>query len=512
MDPLELKMRSAAAFAAERGDDSARRAALMALADLLEEQQTEESVAEAARVRAWLEDTDDRPAQRPTLWPDVELIPDVTRHQRDALRAATLGPLGVMVGSPGTGKTRAAAHLIMAILQQRHRRDNLALCAPTGKAAVRLSQAVADVFAGNECLMRVPRASTIHQLLEIGRNGHDGGGWGFQRDRNRPLAHRYVVVDEASLLATDLAADLIDACGPGTHVLLVGDTFQLPPVGHGAPLRDMIAAGLPCGTLTEIHRNAGAIVRACAAIKAGEDWEPCPLLDEGSGENLRHIECAPAQQVDAVLAVLASLQSRGYHHLNDVQVICAVNNRSAVGRTELNKRLQDALNPSGLNVSDRPPKFRARDRVMCQRNGWFMDEDSHEPDAHYVANGEVGSVLSVAGGEVCVLFQDPTRQVLFQPTRGEDGDEEGSNHMPIDLAYAVTGHKCQGSQYPAVVIVADESPSAQNVCDAHWWYTALSRTRRACITVGRWSVIRQQCRRQTADRRRTFLMEAIRDE
>src|SRR5690606_14383539 len=97
-------------------------------------------------------------------------------------------------------------------------------------------------------------ATTIHRLLGVSRNGHDQKGWGFMRNRGNPLPNRFLFVDECSMCDCDITASLLDACKPGTHVLFIGDFAQLPPAGHGAPLRDMIAAGIPYGELTEIHR------------------------------------------------------------------------------------------------------------------------------------------------------------------------------------------------------------------------------------------------------------------
>src|ERR1019366_4182703 len=119
----------------------------------------------------------------------------------------------------------------------------------------------------------VERATTIHSLLEIGNNGHIDGNWDFRRNARNHLECDFLVVEEASMLDTGLLACLLAACRPGCHILFVGDPHQLPPVGHGAPLRDMIAAGMACGALDEIIRNEGMIVAACARIKDGLSFE-----------------------------------------------------------------------------------------------------------------------------------------------------------------------------------------------------------------------------------------------
>src|SRR5262245_18598677 len=212
-----------------------------------------------------------------TLWPDPATLTDLSPHQQEQLARATAGPLGLFTGSPGTGKTYSIASLIRVLVDQ-YGQESIAMAAPTGKAATRGTAAI-------------PRhgidltASTIHRLLKV--SNANGDGFRFKHDEDNPLAYRFVVVDEASMLDTDLAASLFSACIPGTHVLLVGDPYQLPPVGHGVPLRDLLRAGLPQGELTEIQRNAGMIVHACASIKAGRRFEVCTKYEPDQGRNLR---------------------------------------------------------------------------------------------------------------------------------------------------------------------------------------------------------------------------------
>src|SRR5262245_18938904 len=198
-----------------------------------------------------------------TLWPDPATLTDLSPHQREQLSRATAGPVGAFIGSPGTGKTFCIASLIRA-LADRHGLESIAVAAPTGKSATRCTAAIQRH--GIDLT-----ASTIHRLLGV-RNG-SSDVFRFEHGENNPLPYRFVLIDESSMLDTDLAASLFSTCAPGTHVLFVGDPYQLPPVGHGVPLRDLLHAGLPQGELTEIQRNAGMIVRACAAIKADRRFE-----------------------------------------------------------------------------------------------------------------------------------------------------------------------------------------------------------------------------------------------
>jgi exodeoxyribonuclease V alpha subunit len=184
---------------------------------------------------------------------------DLSDHQQERLGNALTGPVAIVTGSPGTGKTFTAAVVIKAIADAGHIRD-VAVCAPTGKAAVRIGETMrAHGLTLN--------ATTIHKLLNVRAGGN--GGWKFAYDEDTPLPYRFVVVDEVSMLDTSLAASLLRACAPGTHLLLIGDVNQLSPVGHGAPLRDLLDAGTPAARLTEIRRNSGLIVETCARIKDG---------------------------------------------------------------------------------------------------------------------------------------------------------------------------------------------------------------------------------------------------
>lgn len=308
---------------------------------------------------------------------------------------------------------------------------------------------------------------------------------------------------------TSLAATLLAACATFAHVLLVGDTGQLPPVGHGSPLRDLIAAGVPHGELSEIRRNAGLIVRACAAMRRGDYFEPATVFDAAAGLNWRHVEVGDADQIlPTVKAMLAGWQtSKRWNPLSDVQVVCAMNDKGPLARQALNRELQDLLNPyyaedQGFDRGEpgwtppalEPPRFRTGDKVVCLRNGWYTTEDSPN-DTQYVANGEMGVVLDGQYAMTLASFGD--RAIVLRP--GEWGD--------FDLGFAVTCHKMQGSSSPVVIAVIDRY--ANMVCNREWWYTALSRASELVITVGRLSLLRQQAGKPALANRKTFLKTLI---
>lgn len=422
-------------------------------------------------------------------------------HQHDQLAHALSRPFGLLTGTPGTGKTFVTARVIRGVLE-RYGIHEIAACAPTGKAAVRLT----SVLRG----YNVPvQARTIHSLLEIGRNGHDGEGWGFQRNESNPLAERFVIVDESSMLDCGLAASLFRACAAGTHVLLVGDPYQLPPVGHGAPLRDLIAAGVPCGRLSEIRRNAGMIVEACASIKDGEEFRVAYSANDG---NLLHIEVSePEQQLEHVRGLLTRFRQSGtFDPMWGVQVIVPTNKSGPLGRREVNRALQTHLNAGGVQAPPNP--FKVGDKIICTRNQWCQGYNDGRD--YYVANGEIGLVIGVEPKVTHARFADDSGEAarhiripMGKPRDDEDG--EGGTGADFDLGYAITCHKSQGSQWPCVIILADASPGARQVCSREWLYTAVSRAERLCVTIGREGVLQQMVRRPSLEKRKTFLVEEL---
>jgi exodeoxyribonuclease V alpha subunit len=459
-------------------------------------------------------------------WPDPASLPDLTDHQRAAVADALAGMLAILTGSPGTGKSFSAARIIGAVIGQ-HGLMDVAVCAPTGKAAVRLTEML--LGEGIDSI----QATTIHRLLGVSSRS-EGEGWGFDHTEDNPLPHRFVIVDEASMIDTNLMASLLRACRRGCHVLLVGDTNQLPPVGHGAPLRDLIAAGVPTGRLTKIERNWGAGVQACADIRDGTRFQTCRQLDLENGQNLQLIHTADnAATADRIERLLRNI---GHRKLFDpvwqCQVIVAVNRKSELSRRDLNRRLQAALNPAGEQVAGSP--FRVGDKVVCLKNGFYPVDEDHQEDGDnaeaidskvFIANGEIGRVVAVREKLTTVRLDGPPRTIKVPRGKGgDDGDDGGSGGgsngdnaddggqgCQWDLGYAISCHKSQGSEFPCVIIALDEYPGARMVCSREWLYTAISRFRDVCFLVGKKFVADAMCKRLAIQRRKTFLRELIED-
>ena len=426
----------------------------------------------------------------------------LSEHQQKALGAATSEAMGCLTGSPGTGKTYTVAALVRW-LEGRFAPGAIALAAPTGKAAVRLTETMQ--LAGLTL-----RASTIHSLLEV--DASEGAGWAFKRHAGNPLECTFLVVDESSMVDTDLFAQLLAAVPDGGHVLLVGDVNQLLPVGHGAPLRDLVAAGLPVGELREIRRNSGAIVEACAAIRDNQ-----PFVVDG---NLSH-----ATDGSAVDVILQAAAAESVCPVNGVQLLVAVNKSGPLSRRELNRQLQRALNPAHEDGQT----FSRGDKVVCLRNGDYQVVGGEvdpgvavsENETVRVANGELGVVRAVDGRRMHVELSAPRRVVLVPiGARREPAeeapwqDQEAEDDTPDtgcswDLAYALSVHKSQGSEFPVAVVCLDDSPAASRVGDRAWVYTAISRAKKRCVLWGPLKAAREYARRNRIAQRKTFLRERL---
>ena len=436
------------------------------------------------------------------LWPSVEWSDDEdsglpSSHQAVELGLATFGVIGVLAGSPGTGKTFTIGHLLRAIGPNP---DRVALCAPTGKAAVRMTESISKLGIHLQ-------AKTIHSTLGV---ISAEGGWIFDHNALNPLEYDFVIVDEASMIDIRLMSALLSARG-NAHVLFVGDPDQLSPVGPGAPLRDMIAMGVPCGHLKEVRRNAGTIVRACAEIRDhGRMFWDDELRPE-SGLNLVHIETTtPEQTIDTIRQIL-STADEDRDPVWDYQVLCPINEKSALGRVPLNAMLQGLLNPHGETAGDNP--FRVDDKIVCTKNGDIPDAECRD-EKHRVMNGEMGEVLEVSERFTIVEIQTPTREVRIPRGKRdkEEGQSDGDNNDTgccFQLGYALSVHKSQGSEFPVSIIVIDPYPGARRLCDKHWIYTAISRAKDYCITIGQKAHALEMCRKSHMWQRKTFLRERI---
>lgn len=434
-------------------------------------------------------------------WPVPESIADITPHQREVLHHVFGGRIGILSGSPGTGKTYLTARVCRRCIEL-FGEDEVVCAAPTGKAAVRLTESLRAAGVGLT-------AKTCHSILKPITT--DGAKWEFEHDHENPLLWKVIVVDESSMVDTNLMASLMDALPESSLLLLVGDVNQLPPVGPGAPLRDLIASGVPCGELEEILRNSGGITESCRMIRLDEPWS--------GGDNLflRTSATLPERQLNEIMNILKDEYDRGLDPVWDCQIMVPVNKKSQVSRVMLNQVLQGKLNQS---KGDGGPLL-LNDKVVNLKNERYNTLDREKV---WVANGELGRVVDM--NEKCwfILLEIPRENedlstvVIERPRKkkkaseDDDAKEEDNNTLTgtnWDLAYAMTVHKCQGSDWPVAITVLDEYAGASFVYCRAWIYTAISRAKDRAYIIGSKFKADGMCRINRMQERKTMLVEGI---
>jgi exodeoxyribonuclease V alpha subunit len=369
--------------------------------------------------------------------------PTLDAAQQAAVDAALRSGVSVLTGGPGTGKSATVA----AVLELATRSgQTVALAAPTGRAAKRLEE-----------LCGVP-ASTLHRLLgaQARMDGDDVSfTGGFARGADWPLDEDLIVVDEVSMLDVELADALLEACADGTHLLLVGDAAQLPSIGPGRVLGDLIDANVvPTTELTTLYRQAegGAIARLATAVREGE---LPPVPDDPTHEV---VIVAARDGADAARRVVQLVTDSIPRVLGiepaQIQVVTPVH-RGAAGTMALNAALKARLNPGRARPGG--PRFDVGDRVVATAN--HLDA---EPAGY--ANGEVGLVVGTEGGSVTVEFASGLAEV------------KGRALADLTHGWAITVHRAQGSEFPAVVAVLPAE--AGGMLSRPLVYTALTRAQR----------------------------------
>jgi exodeoxyribonuclease V alpha subunit len=414
--------------------------------------------------------------------------------QRAALEHALTRKFAILTGGPGTGKTSCLRALVEIL---RAKKARLHLAAPTGRAAQRLAEAAGAP------------ASTLHRLLRF-----DGAAGGFTVNEDHPLATDFLVVDEASMLDVRLAAALFSALPPRAHLLLVGDTDQLPSVGAGNVLKDLIASGKAAVTrLSAIYRQRGRslIVATAHAVNAGDPTLP-PPLDESAAEpaDLAFVPAlSPEDCLRAVVRICTEVVPRRHpdlHPVADVQVLSPMH-KGPTGVANLNLELQRALAPfkrrpgrelgfgggagrvRGLTPSLKAPGgvYEAGDKVIQLRNNYDQN----------LFNGDIGVVTDL----------DPAAGRLTADFGGEEHVFERGELADLALAHAITIHKSQGSEYPVVVVPLLKAHYL--MLQRNLLYTAITRGRRRVFLVGDPAAYAQAVRNREAKLRCTHLREKL---
>ena len=387
--------------------------------------------------------------------------------QREAVQDVAAHGVAVLHGGPGTGKSRTVA-AVVELAHARHKR--IALAAPTGRAAKRLEE-----LTGQE-------AMTLHRLLGAQRTTGAGQTTEFLRGETWPIDADVVVVDEASMLDVDLACALVEACADGTHLLLVGDPAQLPSIGPGRVLGDVLDSGaIPAVELTTLHRQAegGTIARLAAAVRGGD----LPPVDDPTREVVVLAAAGAGEAAHRVLQLVTDSIPRALGIPSaDVQVVTPVH-RGPAGTIALNGVLKQKLNPGPGQLRG----FDVGDRVVATAN--------HLDDGF--ANGEVGVVTAITDGTLSVDFAGGP---VVVPAKAVTDLVHG---------WAITVHRAQGSEWPAVVVVLP--PEAGGMLSRPLVYTALTRAQRHLSVVhAAGAAVARGVREVGARPRRTRLSSVLR--
>ncbi|WNX83413.1 ATP-dependent RecD-like DNA helicase [Agathobaculum sp. NTUH-O15-33] len=410
-----------------------------------------------------------------------------SENQKQAIAKAAKNGLVILTGGPGTGKTTT----VRGILEVFEALGlNTLLAAPTGRAAKRLSE-----LTGME-------AKTIHRLLEAGYAA--GGRLAFQRSMTNPLECDAVILDEVSMVDISLMQALIEALPYGARLILVGDADQLPPVGPGNFLRDLIGSHcVPTIELTEIFRQAqkSDIVMNAHAVNAGQ----MPRASAADGDFFIMKRSDPAAVIETIAQLCVKRLPEHYGFApSQIQVLSPAR-RQGSGTAPLNARLQEALNPPSADKAEKrfgETVFREGDRVMQVRNNYdIVWEKSGEEEAGTgIFNGDVGELVRIYPQQECLIvrFDDKLATYTFDMLN------------ELELAYAVTVHKAQGSEFDAVVL-ALSSGIPRRLLTRNILYTAITRAKRLLVIVGSGETITYMVDNNQKGRRYSALKVRLRD-
>lgn len=401
-------------------------------------------------------------------WVEEQLNIQLAPEQKVAVISGVVDKLLIVTGGPGTGKST----ITRAILTITEKITNkILLAAPTGRAAKRLSQ------------ITYKHASTIHSLLEM-----DFKGGGFKRNRDNPLSADLIIVDEASMIDTQLMYHFLKAVPTNARLILIGDIDQLPSVGPGTVLKDLIASEtLPVTRLKQIFRQArgSRIVTNAHRINQGE----FPDISSRPKSDFHFIEKETPEEILATIIDLVSHRlpkSHHFHKFDEIQVLTPMK-RGIIGSENLNLELQNALNPTPNAISRMGRSFRPSDKVMQIRNNYQKK----------VYNGDVGRITDI----------DTTEQQLKVSFDGKVVEYDFSELDELMLAYAVSIHKYQGSECPCIILPIHISHF--KLLNRNLLYTGITRGRRLVILIGTKKATAIATKNEEAKQRHTGLRSAL---
>jgi exodeoxyribonuclease V alpha subunit len=403
-------------------------------------------------------------ANRALAWAEAKMKLILAGSQRQAVATAINSKISVITGGPGVGKTTIIRALVEIFSV---RKLKVLLAAPTGRAAKRMAEST-----GRD-------ASTLHRLLKFNPQKRS-----FEHDENNPLDADVLILDESSMIDIQLMDQLVRALPDRITLVLVGDTDQLPSVGPGNVLRDIIASGIiPFTKLDTIFRQdtRGLIVKNAHHINNGEQLED-------SGDDFFFIETAEPDKVVARVCDLMTnrIPAKFHFSTSDIQVLTPMR-RNQLGADNLNVVLQQAVNPMGPSLKKGSTLFRRGDRVMQMRNNYDKE----------VFNGDVGFIDEVNQEEGFLTVDFDDRHVIYE--LGELDE--------LVLAYASTVHKSQGSEYPAVIVVL--ATQHFKLLQRNLLYTAVTRGRKLVCIVGTHKAAGLAIRNNEVRERHTALAERL---
>ena len=417
--------------------------------------------------------------------------------QRTAVKKAVMNGVTIITGGPGTGKT-TIINMILKYFEDTE--SDICLCAPTGRAAKRMSEAT-----GYE-------AQTIQRLLHLtpgsGTEGGGNTGYYYAKNEDEPLEADLVIVDEMSMVDISLFASLLKAILPGTRLVMVGDTDQLPSVGPGAVLKDIISSGCFASStviLKKIFRQAGEsdIIINAHKINRGEHIDL-----SNKGRDFFFLERNDAGRIIQGIIYLAGEKLPRHLHCTpvDIQVLTPVR-KGPLGVDNLNLRLQEAMNPPGRmkkEIGTVNGIIRTGDKVMQIKNNYEMSwivsngRGMVTETGEGVYNGDIGRVLSVSSDSAYIRFDD-----------GREAEYKGEALSELELAYAITIHKSQGSEYRAVILPLLSGP--RMLMNRNLLYTAVTRAKTMVCILGQSRTVEDMIYNESEEKRNTGFERRIRE-
>jgi exodeoxyribonuclease V alpha subunit len=406
--------------------------------------------------------------ERALTWVQEQLKIELAANQKEAIAQAVTGKIQIITGGPGTGKS-TITNAILAISSKLT--GNILLAAPTGRAAKRMNEITGY------------KAKTIHSLLE-----YDFKGGGFKRKRDNPLECDLIIVDEASMIDTYLMYSLLKAIPNHARVVFVGDIHQLPSVGPGTVLKDIISSRtVPVTTLTEIFRQAAGshIILNAHRVNKGI----FPQIYNGQDSDFFFIEQKESEEVlNTIIKLVAQrLPNRyGFNPIEGIQVLAPMK-KGVIGTENLNQALQEILNPRENALVRGGQKFQVGDKVMQTRNDYNKE----------VFNGDIGYILDIDPNDQQVLIQFEEREIAYDYN---DLDE-------LVLAYAISVHKFQGSECPCVVMPVHTSHFM--LLQRNLLYTGITRGKKLVVLVGTKQALSMAVRKDDVQKRHTSLQQTL---